>query len=530
MVRAGPDKEGSSEAPVQRGALPVAAFVAQVNACAVDVVAHTEQALTELAALDEQHHFFTVMTPELARAQAQAVTAKIAQGWKGRLAGVPLSVKDCLCVEGVLSQAGSKALEGYAPVFSATAVQRCIDEGAIIVGKTSQDEFGFGSFSTNVGIGFAVPTNPHDPSRACGGSSGGSAGVTALTRLPHLSIAESTGGSIASPASFCGVAGLCPTYGQVSRYGLLDYANSLDKIGSMGKSVDDAALLLSVMAGHDTKDSTSLPDAGFDYSAIASTRAADGLSPVEGLRIGVLADFFGEGVLPEVRDHVQRAAQQLADAGARLKSVSLPLTAKQGVGAYYMTAVTEASTNLAKYCGIRYGHAPALSVDEDFNASFTRARSESFGTEAKRRIMLGTFARMAGYRDAYYIRAAKVRTLILREYEEAFSKVDVLLCPTMPVLPPRFDEIAKLTPLQNYLMDIMTVGPNLAGLPHLSVPCGWVAADAGRGSAVGGAGGSDTVFLPVGCMLISPHKREDVLVQAGRIIRPAPALAKGDES
>ena len=378
----------------------------------------------------------------------------------GRLAGVYVSVKDNVCVKGMPSTAGSKVLEGYRPPFDATVVAKCRLEGAAILGKTAQDEFGFGTF--NVNTPYSVPLNPRDTERSPGGSSGGAAVVTAVADFPHLAIAESTGGSISCPASFCGVVGVTPTYGRTSRWGLIDYANSLDKIGCMGRTVRDAALLLSVISGPDRYDSTVLHAQVEDYVAQAG-------EPVEGLRVGVPREYFGEGVDQGVSDVVWGGVKRLEDQGAEVREVSLPFT-RYSLSSYYIIAMAEASTNLAKYCGLRYGlHLP---LEGSFDEYFSAVRSVGFGDEAKRRIILGTYARMAGYRDAYYLKALKVRTRVIEDFRRVYRDVDVLAAPSMPVVAPRFDEIAELEPIQHYMMDILTVAPNLAGVPMVSVPCG----------------------------------------------------------
>lgn len=378
----------------------------------------------------------------------------------GRLAGVYVSVKDNVCVKGMPSTAGSKVLEGYMPPFDATVVAKCRLEGAAILGKTAQDEFGFGTF--NVNTPYSVPLNPRDTERSPGGSSGGAAVVTAVADFPHLAIAESTGGSISCPASFCGVVGVTPTYGRTSRWGLIDYANSLDKIGCMGRTVRDAALLLSVISGPDRYDSTVLHAQVEDYVAQAG-------EPVEGLRVGVPREYFGEGVDQGVSDVVWGGVKRLEDRGAEVREVSLPFT-RYSLSSYYIIAMAEASTNLAKYCGLRYGlHLP---LEGSFDEYFSAVRSVGFGDEAKRRIILGTYARMAGYRDAYYLKALKVRTRVIEDFRRVYKDVDVLAAPSMPVVAPRFDEIAELEPIQHYMMDILTVAPNLAGVPMVSVPCG----------------------------------------------------------
>lgn len=471
----------------------IAEHVAGVRAGKIDVLKIAEHALKDAKQLQASAHYLNAIADERVRTEAAAVAEKANQGKAGMLAGVIISVKDCICVKGVESTAGSDILRGYKPLFDATAVERVVAEGGIILGKTSQDEFGFGGFSANTGKGYAKPLNPVDGKRSCGGSSGGAAGLTAKADFPHLAIAESTGGSIVCPAAFCGVVGLCPTYGRVSRWGLIDYANSLDKIGSMAKTVDDAALLLEVMAGHDARDCTSA-----DAATAKPFTLNDVPASVNGLRIGVIKEAFGEGVDPHVACSVKDAIERLRAKGAIIKEVSLPLNAKYGVPTYYLIAMCEASTNLAKYCGMRYGAHEEL--EGDFNTYFTKVRTAHFGDEAKRRLMIGTFARMAGYRDAFYMRALRVRTTLIDEYKAAFKECDLLVSPTMPMVAPTFDEISKLTPLQNYMADILTVGPNLAGLPHLTVPVAPVEG------------------MPVGAQLIADHFNEKFIVAGGRAL------------
>jgi aspartyl-tRNA(Asn)/glutamyl-tRNA(Gln) amidotransferase subunit A len=356
-------------------------------------------------------------------------------------------------------------------------------EGGIVIGKTNQDEFGFGTFSTN--SGFGIPRNPLDPSRSCGGSSGGAAGLAAALELPHVALGESTGGSISCPASFCGVVGLTPTYGLVSRYGLIDYANSLDKIGPIGKTVDDVALMLSVIAGHDPQDSTSVQKPREGYA---------GGGEKGKMRIGIPKEYF-QNVDEKVTKEVWNGIVRLESLGHRYEEMSLPMT-EHAVAAYYIIATAEASTNLAKFAGMRYGASEPLRGE--FNDYFSGVRTTYFGKEAKRRILLGTYTRMAGYRDKYYLKAMKVRTLIIREFRKAFKTYDALVTPTMPVVAPKFSDIEKLSPLDCYLMDILTVGPNLAGIPMLSVPCG---------SAAG---------MPVGMHIIGDHLQEKKILRLGR--------------
>lgn len=461
-------------------------FVKDALAGKIDLVAHTEKALEEAEKINDEYRYVTAWAAAVERAKELQEQVKNGTA-HGRLFGVLISVKDNICVKGVESTASSAILKTYKPVFNATVIQKCLDEGAIILGKTVQDEFGFGGFAVNVGKGYEKPLNPIDKKRATGGSSGGAAGLTKKATFPHLALSESTGGSIVDPASFCGVVGICPTYGRVSRYGLIDYANSLDKIGTMALTVEDAALLLEIISGRDMQDSTSvdLPAPNLDMPGA-----------VNGLKIGIVKEAFAEGVDNNVRKAVMEAIYKLEQKGARRIEISLPISMKYGLAAYYTLAMTEASTNLAKYCGLRYGASDQLTGT--YNEYFSRVRTNNFGEEAKRRLLLGTFARMAGYRDAFYNKAAQVRTKIIQEYEAAFKQVDVLITPTMPIVAPTFEEIKKLTPLQNYAMDILTVAPNLAGLPHITIPCG------------------ESNGLPIGMMITGPHFAEQKIIQVAK--------------
>ncbi len=376
------------------------------------------------------------------------------------LYGLPISVKDNICVKGLQSTAGSRILADYKPPMDATAVARLREKGARVLCKTNQDEFGFGTFCTN--SAYEIPLNPLDTERCTGGSSGGAACATRALEIPHIALAQSTGGSISCPAAFCSVVGITPTYGLVSRYGLIDYSNSMDKIGTMGKTVWDAALGLSVISGNDVLDQTTLQEKNTDYTA--------GLDKVslKGKVIGVPSQYF-DNIDKSVEKKVRDAISVMEKNGAKIKKVSLPMT-EYALSAYYILASAEASTNLAKFCGMRYGlHLP---LKGKFDEYFSRVRSKGFGQEAKRRIMLGTFARMSGYRDAYYLKALKVRRLVIDDFKKSLKDVDVLAAPTMPVLPPKFKDIEKMTPLQQWQMDVLTVPANLAGLPMISVPCG----------------------------------------------------------
>jgi len=461
----------------------VSDFIGKVKSGKIDVVGNIKKIIKEVKKINEEHHFFNVISEEEALEQAKKINKK------GKLAGLPVSVKDCVCVKGVESRAGSKILSGYKPVFDATVIEKLKKEGAIIIGKTAQDAFGFGSFSLNVGKGMEVPLNPLDKKRSCGGSSGGSGGVTKKLELPHVSIAESTGGSIEAPASFCGVIGFCPTYGRVSRYGLIDYANSFDKIGPMAKSMHDIALILEVIAGYDEKDSTSINKPVEKYTKYVG-------KDIKGMKIGLIKEYLGKGVDEPIKKAVSLAVERLKEKGAVVDEVSLPITFKYGVSAYYLLAMSEASTNLAKLCGMRYGAYDKL--EGGFNDYFSKVRSNNFNAESKRRIIIGTFARMAGYRDAYYIKSAKVRTKIIQEYKKLFKKYDCLISPVLPTTAPKIEEIKKMTPLQNYLADIMTVGPNLAGIPHASVPVG-----------------ENDNKMPIGLQIMADHLQEGKVIQLG---------------
>jgi aspartyl-tRNA(Asn)/glutamyl-tRNA(Gln) amidotransferase subunit A len=402
------------------------------------------------------------------------------------LKGLPFSFKDCICTKNMTTSAGAKILENYKPVFDATVVQKLKAAGGAVLGKTQQDSFGFGTFSTN--CDFSTPRNPLDPKRSCGGSSGGAAALAKAAKFPHIAIAESTGGSISCPAAFCQVFGLTPTYGLVSRYGLIDYANSLDKIGVLTKNIHDIALGLTLIAGHDPKDSTSLNHDNKDYTKYLNK------SDLKGIKIGVPNEYF-QNISQEVEKHVRNALEKAEHLGAELIDVSLPNT-KHALASYYILASCEASTNLAKYCGLRYGAQRRINKGESFNNYYTEIRTKNFNTETKRRIILGTFARMSGYRNAYYLKALQARTLIINDFRTAFRQCNILAAPTMPIQAPKFSEIEHLSPLEHYQMDILTVPPNLAGIPMLSIPCGPF----------------------TGLHLMAPHMNEQKLIEAGHVL------------
>jgi aspartyl-tRNA(Asn)/glutamyl-tRNA(Gln) amidotransferase subunit A len=376
----------------------------------------------------------------------------------GPLAGVPLAIKDVLCARGAPTTCGSRILEGFVPGYDATCVARLRAAGAVILAKTNMDEFAMGSSTEN--SAFEITRNPWDLDRVPGGSSGGSAAAVAAGEVP-ASLGTDTGGSIRQPAAFCGVPGLKPTYGRVSRYGLVAFASSLDQAGPFGATVEDAARVLQVIAGHDPLDSTSAPEPVPDYLAALRRGAA-------GLRVGVPREYFAGGIDPQVEAAVRAALLTAERLGARLEEISLPHT-EYAIPTYYIIATAEASSNLARYDGVRYGHR-ARGCD-DLASLYLRTRSEGFGAEVKRRIMLGTYVLSAGYYDAYYLRAQKVRTLIRADFEKAFAGVDAVVTPTTPTPAFRLGEKVD-DPLAMYLSDIFTVTINLAGLPGISIPCG----------------------------------------------------------
>jgi aspartyl-tRNA(Asn)/glutamyl-tRNA(Gln) amidotransferase subunit A len=418
----------------------------------------TAEALERIGTRNAALNAFLYVARDQALEQARGVDAQRARGESlGPLAGVPVAVKDAICTRGVRSTAGSKILGSYVPPYDATVIERLRAAGAVVIGKTNMDEFAMGSSTENSAFGPAK--NPWDTTRTPGGSSGGSASAVAA-RLAPCALGSDTGGSIRQPASLTGTVGLKPTYGRVSRYGLIAFASSLDQIGPLATDVRDAARVLSVIAGHDPRDSTSLDVPVDDWEA------ACGRS-VKGLRIGVPDEYFAEGLDPEVGASVRAAIAALERAGCVVRRVTLPHT-RYAVATYYVLATAEASSNLARFDGVRYG----LRVDprHELRAMYGATRDAGFGAEVKRRILLGTFVLSAGYYDAYYLKAQKVRTLVRRDFEAAFRDVDVLCSPTAPT--PAFRLGEKLDdPLAMYLSDIYTLPASLAGVPAISVPC-----------------------------------------------------------
>jgi aspartyl-tRNA(Asn)/glutamyl-tRNA(Gln) amidotransferase subunit A len=402
---------------------------------------------------------YLTLTKERALEQADRMDRLAAEGKPlPPLGGVPIGIKDVMCTRGVRTTAGSKILGNFIPPYDCTAVARLEAAGAVVLGKTNCDEFAMGSSNEN--SGFHPVHNPRDTTRVPGGSSGGSAAAVAAD-MAVVALGSDTGGSIRQPASFCGVVGLMPTYGRVSRYGLIAFASSLDHIGPLAKTVKDAAIVLRTIAGRDPMDSTSADLPVPDY-------VADLDKPVQGLRIGVAKEYFGEGLDSEVRKAVEDAIQSLAKLGCEVVPVSLPYT-EYAIPTYYIVATAEASSNLARFDGVRYGYRAKNA--RTLSDMYRRSRDEGFGAEVKRRIMLGTYALSAGYYDAYYLKAQKVRTLLARDFEEAFKKVDAIVTPTSPTAAFKLGEKVN-DPLAMYLADIYTVTADLAGIPGISVPCG----------------------------------------------------------
>ena len=388
------------------------------------------------------------------------------------------SAKDNLTSIDFESCAGSRILSGYRPPFDATPIKKMREAGGFLPGKTNMDEFGVGTFSAN--SGFGIPKNPYDLNRSCGGSSGGAACAAAVLE-DHVALGVSTGGSIVCPASFCGVYGITPSYGRVSRYGLIDYANSLDKVGILSSKATDLGKYLRIIAGKDEHDPTSCvqPDMPENDRPMKSVAV-----PKEAV----------EGISDKVMTHFENSLEQLKSMGIDVEYVDMPVL-KYAMPAYYVIAASEASTNLARFCGMRYGQQEG-DLSLGFDAYFTSFRSKYFGDEAKRRILLGTFTRMVGYADRYYNKALRVRESIIQEYKRVFANCDAVVTPTMPFISPRFDEIANMSALDVYKADFLTIPPNLTGMPHMSVPCGY----------------SDG--MPVGLMFTSDHWNEDVLLSA----------------
>jgi aspartyl-tRNA(Asn)/glutamyl-tRNA(Gln) amidotransferase subunit A len=449
--------------------------------------------LDQIDAHDQQIHAFLRTDRDRALQQADLIDRRRAQGESlGSLGGLPVAVKDVLCTRGAVTSCASKMLENYVPPYDATPIARLKEADAVILGKTNMDEFAMGGSCENSAFG---PTrNPWDTERIPGGSSGGAAASLAASMTP-LSIGTDTGGSIRQPASHCGVVGLKPTYGRVSRYGLIAFASSLDAVGPLARTAEDVALLLGVIAGHDARDSTSIVQPVGDYRA--ATRR-----PLEGLRLGVVSEHFGEGLDPEVAQKVRDAIDLFKDLGATVREIAMPHS-QYAISAYYIIAPSEASSNLARYDGAHYGMRAPEAEWRDGGAEenplvqmYRSTRAEGFGAEVKRRIMLGTYALSAGYYDAYYLKALKVRRLIAQDYHDAFEQVDLIVGPVTPSPAFKLGDKSE-DPLSMYLVDLYTVGANLAGIPAISLPCGF---------------SSDR--LPIGIQLQGAALSEELLLQA----------------
>ncbi|MCB9138956.1 MAG: Asp-tRNA(Asn)/Glu-tRNA(Gln) amidotransferase subunit GatA [Caldilineaceae bacterium] len=441
----------------------------------------TADLLGRIGAVEREIQSFLTVTGELALAQAARADARRRQGDAAPLLGIPLGIKDVLSTRDVETTCGSKILKGYVPPYTATSVKKLEAAGMVMLGKTNTDEFAMGSSTEN--SAYHTTRNPWNLERVPGGSSGGSAAAVAAGEALGA-LGTDTGGSVRQPASFCGVVGLKPSYGRVSRYGLVAYGSSLDQIGTLTKDVRDAALLLNVIAGHDPRDSTSLPDATPDYRTALT-------GDVRGLRVGVPAEYFIDGIEPDVEQAVREAIAQLAHLGAEIIPVSLPNTDK-AVPVYYMIATAEAGANLARFDGIRFGYSAGADRLMD---NYRQTRGEGFGPEVKRRIMLGTYVLSAGYYDAYYGKAQQVRTLMKQDFEDVFSRVDVIACPVSPTTAFKIGEKSD-DPMAMYLADVFTLSLNLAGMCGISVPCGL-----------------DAAGLPIGLQLIGPHLGEEVILR-----------------
>lgn len=432
-----------------------------------------------------RYHAYVTLDKEGAYKQADAVQEKIDKGeLTGALAGVPVAIKDNMCTKGLLTTCSSKILENYIPTYTASAVQNLTDAGCVIIGKTNMDEFAMGS--TTETSYYGVTRNPHNPDHVPGGSSGGSAAAVALNEC-FFALGSDTGGSIRQPSAFCGITGMKPTYGTVSRYGLIAYGSSLDQIGPMTKNVTDCAAVLETIASYDKKDSTSMKREKYDFTSAL-------VRDVKGLRIGLPKDYFGEGLDSEVKAAIFKAAETFKRMGAIVEEFDLGLV-QYAIPAYYIIASAEASSNLERFDGVKYGY--RTKEYGDLHSMYKKTRSEGFGSEVKRRIMLGSFVLSSGYYDAYYLKALKTKALIKQEFDKAFEKYDIILAPAAPTTAPLLGSSLQ-DPIKMYLSDIYTISANLAGIPGLSIPCG-----------------KDNKGLPIGMQLLGGCFQEKTLLRAG---------------
>ena len=452
----------------------------------------TRAQLERIDRLEERIKSFITLTPELALRQAEQADQRIAAGEAGPLTGIPMQMKDLISTQGVTTTCASRMLEDYVPVYNATVAERLLSQGAVLLGKGNMDEYAMGSSCEN--SAFFPTRNPWDLKRVPGGSSGGGAAAVSAGEAIYA-LGSDTGGSVRQPASLCGVVGLKPTYGMVSRYGLVAYASSLDQIGPITQDVTDCALVLNAIVGHDPKDSTSLRLPAADYAAglgeyTTPSPLAEGGPQGGPVRLGVPEEYFVDGMQDGVRESVQAAIETLASLGASVEPVSLPTT-RYALACYYIIAPSECSANLARYDGVKYGF--SYQDTQNMWEAMERTRAGGFGPEVKRRVILGAYALSAGYYDAYYLKAQQARTLIRRDFDRVFDQVDALVTPTSPVVAFRLGEKIN-DPVEMYLIDVCTVPANIAGLPGISVPCGF------------------SQGLPVGMQLIGPHLSEQRLL------------------
>lgn len=476
----------------------------KIKAGEVSAVDAAGACLDRIEKLDKDYNCFVTVDREGALAQAEEIQKKIDAGeLTGPLAGVPVAIKDNMCIEGMLTTCSSKILSNFVPTYTAEAVQLLREAGAVIIGKTNMDEFAMGS--TTETSYYGITRNPWDTDRVPGGSSGGSAAAVAAEEIPYA-LGSDTGGSIRQPASFCGVTGIKPTYGRVSRYGLIAYGSSLDQIGPLAKDVTDCATILEIICQHDDKDSTSYAEAASDFTSAL-------VDDVKGMKIGIPKDYFAEGIDEDVKKNVLAAAKVLEEKGAIVEEFDLGMV-EYAIPAYYIIASAEASSNLERFDGVKYGYRTESFTD--LHNMYKKTRSEGFGAEVKRRIMLGSFVLSSGYYDAYYVKALKTKALIKKAFDDAFARYDVILGPVAPTTALKVGDSLS-DPLKMYLGDIYTVSVNLAGLPGISLPCGY-----------------DRNGLPVGMQLLGqtfdeksiiraayafecskPYKRPDALAERG---------------
>lgn len=475
--------------------LTISEALAQMAAGQLSSAELTSQYLKRIEAVDQDLGSFVTVDKDGAMAQAEAADKARDEGKEGKLCGIPLSIKDLLSTKGVRTTCGSKMLENFVPPYDATVVKKLKSEGAVIIGKTTMDEFAMGSTSET--CAFGVPRNPWKKGYVAGGSSGGSA-VAVAASLCSASLGSDTGGSIRQPASLCGVVGLKPTYGRVSRYGLTAFASSLDQVGPITRTVEDCALMMNIISGYDEMDSTSVKEAVPDYTGALT----DGM---QGIRVGVPAEYFSAGLDPEVEAVVRNGIEVFRSQGAEIVEVSLPNT-EYCVAVYYLIAPSEASSNLARYDGVLYGYRDEKA--DTLIDMYKETRSKGFGSEVKRRILIGTYALSSGYYDAYYKKASQVRTLLLDDYKKAFTECDLLISPVTPTAAWKMGENTD-NPLAVYMSDILTISANLAGIPGMSIP-----------------GGFTKDGLPVGIQLQGPHFREENLIRAGYNLEKCLNLAK----